>query len=208
MDKTRAWLPDQGPNLDVSREAPGVPLGPEPSNPGRILPRDPAQNARKASDEEGGELVHQDCPQPRAGEEADSSSRSPVAKRRKVDTEGKRGRQREVGEEEAQKMRTLVAAMSKEQLNRYEVFRRSAFPKSTIKHLIQAVAGTPVSQNVVIAMSGMAKVFVGEVVEEALDVCEKWGEKPPLQPKHLREAVRRLREKGQMPSTKHKILFF
>ena len=138
-----------------------MPLGPEPSNPGRILPRDPAQNARKASDEEGGELVHQDCPQPRAGEEADSSSRSPVAKRRKVDTEGKRGRQREVGEEEAQKMRTLVAAMSKEQLNRYEVFRRSAFPKSTIKHLIQAVAGTPVSQNVVIAMSGMAKVFVG-----------------------------------------------
>ena len=194
--------------MGVSREAPGVPLGPEPSNPGLILPRDPTQKAREASDQEGGEPVHQDCPQPRAGEEADASSRPPVAKRWKVDTEGKRGRQREVDEEEAQKMRTLVAAMSEEQLNRYEVFRRSAFPKSTIKCLIQAVAGTPVSQNVVIAMSGMAKVFVGEVVEEALDVCEKWGEKPPLQPKHLREAVRRLREKGQMPSTKHKILFF
>ena len=194
--------------MGVSREAPGVPLGPEPSNPGRILPRDPTQKAREASDQEGGEPVRQDCPQPRAGEEADASSRPPVAKRWKVDTEGKRGRQREVDEEEAQKMRTLVAAMSEEQLNRYEVFRRSAFPKSTIKCLIQAVAGTPVSQNVVIAMSGMAKVLVGEVVEEALDVCEKWGEKPPLQPKHLREAVRRLREKGQMPSTKHKILFF
>ena len=130
-----------------------------------------------------------------------------VAKTRKVDTEGKRGRQREMDEEEAQKMRTLVAAMSQERLNRYQVFHCSAFPKATIKRLMQAVASTPVSQNAVIAMSGMAKVFVGEVAEEALDMCEKWGEEPPLQPKHLREAVRRLREQGRMPSTKHKILF-
>ena len=41
---------------------------------------------------------------------------SPAAKRRKVDTEGKKARQREVDEEEAQKMRTVVAVM-REQLN-------------------------------------------------------------------------------------------
>lgn len=90
------------------------------------------------------ELRRQDCPQPRAGEKAGSSSCPLAAKRRKVDTEGKKARQREVDEEQAQKMRTVMAAM-REQLNCYEVFRHSAFPKATIQHLNQAVAGTPVS---------------------------------------------------------------
>lgn len=141
-------------------------------------------------------------------EEEGTSSGQPPSKRLKVEPEKKKEKRHKVDEDEIQKMQVLVSSFSEEQLNRYEMYRRSAFPKAAIKRLIQSITGSSVSQNVVIAMSGISKVFAGEIVEEALDVCEKWGDTPPLQPKHMREAVRRLKSRDQIPNSKYKHILF
>lgn len=111
--------------------------------------------------------------------------------------------------EEREKMQLLVSSFSEEQLNRYEMYRRAAFPKAAIKRLMQSVTGgTSIPPNVVIAMAGIAKVFVGEVVEEACDTMEQCKEKGPIQPKHLREAVRKLKRKGLVPNTRYQKRLF
>jgi len=90
---------------------------------------------------------------------------------------------------------SLWCQMTEEQLNRYEMFRRSTFPKASIKRLMQSMTGCSVSQNVVIAMSGIAKVFVGELVEEAVKIRDRYGDSGPVEPKHLREAYRVLKHR-------------
>lgn len=104
--------------------------------------------------------------------------------------------EKEAEEDEKEKMQVLWSQFTEEQLNRYEMFRRSTFPKASIKRLMQSISGSSMSQNVVIAMSGIAKVFVGELVEEALKIQKRYGESGPVEPKHLREAYRIIKNRS------------
>lgn len=183
-------------NEDKSEETEDVPATSKPAD----------ENKESSSKDQPTQEVKSEMA---AGEdEEEGTSGQPGSKRLKVEPEKKKEKRQKVDEDEIQKMQVLVSSFSEEQLNRYEMYRRSAFPKAAIKRLIQSITGSSVSQNVVIAMSGISKVFAGEIVEEALDVCEKWGETPPLQPKHMREAVRRLKSRDQIPNTKYKQILF
>ena len=71
-----------------------------------------------------------------------------------------------------EQMQLLISAFSNEQQDQYEIFRRSTFPKSSIRRIMQSVCSTNVPQNAVIAMAGITKVYVGEMVEAACQVME------------------------------------
>ena len=58
-------------------------------------------------------------------------------------------------------------------------------------------------------MAGMAKVFVGEIVELGCQARDRVGESGPLQPKHIREAIRLLRQKNKIHSKRrNKIIIY
>lgn len=88
-----------------------------------------------------------------------------------------------------------IDKLSEEDLQRYETFRRSNFPKNNVKKFISSVIGQAVNPNMVIAVSGIAKVFVGEMVELALSIQKEKNEMGPLLPSHIHEAHRRMYKK-------------
>uniref|UniRef100_A0A669QHT1 TAFII28-like protein domain-containing protein n=1 Tax=Phasianus colchicus TaxID=9054 RepID=A0A669QHT1_PHACC len=149
------------------------PTAPSPTGGGAEAAEEPAAAEGAAEGEAaeagGGGELKVEAVRSAEGEALDGEDLSlqpSAAKKVKLELKERKEKKHKVDEDEIQKMQILVSSFSEEQLNRYEMYRRSAFPKAAIKRLIQSITGTSVSQNVVIAMSGISKVFVGEVVEE------------------------------------------
>ncbi|ODQ55098.1 TAFII28-domain-containing protein [Saitoella complicata NRRL Y-17804] len=96
---------------------------------------------------------------------------------------------RGVGESDKAKERFLLDSFTTEQMIRYEIYRRSNLNKSGLKKIANAALGQSITPNVAIVIGGFSKVFVGEIVELALQIRgEGTG---PLSPDSLREAYRR-----------------
>jgi hypothetical protein len=108
-------------------------------------------------------------------------------------------------------------------MNRYAKFKESSLEnrkkiRSTqkiecprIKKVIQSVLGesTQVSNTIQIAFHGIAKIYAGELVEEAKSIMVEEegrdkGKFGPIRTRHLREARRRMIQRGILQDYKPK----
>lgn len=89
--------------------------------------------------------------------------------------------------------------------NRKKIRSTNKIEYPRIKKIIQSVIGDniPVSNSVQIVMHGIAKIHAGELIEEAKKIQyndsnnnEKYIKPKPLRTKHLREARRRMIQRG------------
>uniref|UniRef100_T1JEW6 TAFII28-like protein domain-containing protein n=1 Tax=Strigamia maritima TaxID=126957 RepID=T1JEW6_STRMM len=167
-----------------------------------------SDEGKSAIDEEINIEMNEKSDESKDTEQMETNAEQDAQKAEGEDQQQTQKSRKELEEEEREKMQVLVSNFTEEQLNCYEMFRRSAFPKAAIKRLMQSITGCTVSQNVVIAMSGIAKVFVGEVIEDSLDVMEGLNETGPLQPRHIREGVRRLRQRNNVLNCRQKKCLF
>lgn len=70
--------------------------------------------------------------------------------------------------------------------------------------LFQQTTGAKYKENdmAVIALSALAKVLVGELIEEAIVIAEDRDEGVPLQPSHIHAAFQRLKNKGKVETAR------
>lgn len=106
------------------------------------------------------------------------------------------------------KFTTVLAQLTPDQMNRYESFRRAGFQKANMRRVLQSIAGCPISIPMTIVMSGIAKMFVGELVETGRMVMTERNERGPIRPCHIREAYRRLKLEGKVPKRSRPRLFY
>nr|CCA19503.1 conserved hypothetical protein [Albugo laibachii Nc14] len=105
-----------------------------------------------------------------------------------------------VDSNDTESMLNMVESLDENESNRHEMYRRSHFDRAAIKEcMTEAIQECythdkripSVTNLMTIAMAGMTKVFVGQIVAEARAIMEKRGEIGPITPFYLREAHRK-----------------
>mmetsp|Transcript_35260 Transcript_35260/g.55083 ORF Transcript_35260/g.55083 Transcript_35260/m.55083 type:complete len:116 (+) Transcript_35260:879-1226(+) len=98
----------------------------------------------------------------------------------------------------------MLASCTDKEWERYGLMRESKIDDAATKALMSKVSEVPPAQipgTMLLAMKGVAKIFVGEVIDKARLIRHEWGgtEDAPLQPRHIRESYRRLHAEGKVP---------
>jgi transcription initiation factor TFIID subunit 11 len=107
-------------------------------------------------------------------------------------------------DEEQIRLHSILSSASPDQYKRYSVMHSTYFynlgtgdaKNEKFEKIIKAVTSANPSKKLASAVAISAKIFIGELVETALQVAAEHNQPGPLQPWHLKEARRRLKRKG------------
>ncbi|TQV90616.1 transcription initiation factor tfiid subunit 11 [Cordyceps javanica] len=83
-------------------------------------------------------------------------------------------RTQEQKQEEIRLRAMLVEAFDSEQYNRYELWRAAKLSDAVVKRVVNATVSQSVPQMVSTAVKAVAKLFAGEIIEQAREVQAEW----------------------------------
>ena len=103
---------------------------------------------------------------------------------------------------EEERINQILSHASEEQVKRYWIMRHanfflpSAAKDERFVNLIKSIGNlkAPPSEPVLIAINAAAKIYIGELVEEGLQLAAEQGEAGPLSTNHLHQARMKLRK--------------
>ncbi|WAR57862.1 hypothetical protein PtB15_5B92 [Puccinia triticina] len=88
------------------------------------------------------------------------------------------------------RLKILLEHFDPQQMDRYSEYRNSGLAKANVRKLANSILQQSVSERVTIVIRGFAKVFVGHMVEQALEVQKRRGGTGPIAQHDLKEAYR------------------
>ena len=108
----------------------------------------------------------------------------------------------------AEKINQALAKFTDEELTRFEFYMRSHLRKNKVKDILKENLGAKfnVTDEMCIAVGGLAKLFVGELMHYSMEVLEQQEDKndennnvkTSLRMEHIEEAVFRMKKDGKI----------
>jgi transcription initiation factor TFIID subunit 11 len=121
-------------------------------------------------------------------------------------------------EEERSKLSALLEVLSDEELKRYEAARRCSLKLTDVEKTMGLVLGrnskgsaaeivsklqkeipSTFDEKTVVLITGLTKLYLAEILESARIIASEYGHDGRIQPRHLREAYRRMKHDGKLP---------
>lgn len=75
--------------------------------------------------------------------------------------------------DQSEQLNLLLTNLDEEQMNRFEVFRRTSLAKNNIKKISGIITNQTVAANINLLLAGVGKIFIGEIVEKAQEVKQR-----------------------------------